>query len=359
MLKKMWITNSSGISETVELDFNRGKYSYREEFIKDDIVSPAVLYGRNSSGKTSVLKTVLNIIKIFSEDLTSNANYAMNNVFFEDEETKIILEFRLKDNDYVYYVEIKNRNEIVYECLEINGVKEYTRKDDIVSILKLNSFIPKGLEFKPKLSFIRMLGMHEFDKQITEVYNYFKSFRFVATNKNISSIGTDDSQGELLVKYNDAYSKYLDKFEHIMKLRFELEYTSDGREIISAFYLFKENEYKLDFETMISSGTKDLYTTLALMLSLKPGSLLVIDEIEKTFHPELLDILVKEIIAKMDIQVLCSSHNTHLLQALRPDQIFFTKKENEIVKVERLSEIHPGIREIHNIEKLYLGGRFE
>lgn len=373
MLKSIEITNSSGISNLVKLNFSKGKQTFKEEYIYKDIISPAVIYGRNSSGKTSVLKTILNIINIFSGDLTENSYYAIDNIFYDDSITKIKLYFQLSCTDYIYEVHVKDKNIIVKEEVTIDGKSSYMRDENSIRISNPSNEIRKYIKeelkssgqngkeiniINSKISFIRQLGIDNICEDITEIYNYFKSFRFIATNKNISSIGMDDTLGDLLVKHNGEYSKYLSHLPEMMDLEFEVKKEFQGERIV-AHYKKNNSIYDFDYETMISSGTKDFYSTLALLLSLKPGSLLVIDEIEKTFHPELLDVLVREIIANMDIQVICSSHNTHLLQALRPDQIFFTKKENEVIKVDRLSEIHPGIREIHNIEKLYLGGRFE
>lgn len=369
MITSIKISNSSGIKDEVVLDLKKGKYDYRNHFIyKDKVVNPAILYGRNGSGKTSVLKSINNIIQVFSGDITSGEYYAMSNMFSDDEITNVELYFELNECEYKYQVWIKNRDEIEYEFLS---------KDDELLIERSNRGIkyvahelsngktrneiqqftnPESVSYR--MSFVRYMGQNDMNDFITEVYNYFKSFRFVATNKAISEIESSNalSEGKLLEKYNDNYDSIIRNYPHLMNLRFRVDKLASG-ERITALYIKDDVEYELDFETQISSGTKDLYRMLSTLLSLKPGSLIVIDELEKTLHPELLDNLITDIVTELDIQIICSSHNTHLLQSLRPDQVYFTKKENEMAVLSRLSVDGPGIREIHNIEKLYLGGR--
>lgn len=359
MITKIKIKNSSGILDEVTLDLNKGKYDYRNHFVYNDaIVNPAVLYGRNGSGKTSVLKSINNIIQIFSGDLQSGAFYAMPHEFTDNLITEITLEFILDNKAYTYEVHIEDKNNIAFERLKANTETIVYRNYDKVELCVNNLHVNEELlsNIYSNLSIVRYLGMNAIDKEFASIYEYFKSFRFVGTNKAISSIGETESIGTRLVKYNDKYPDFLQDYKHIMKLKFKLDKQVNGERIV-AVYQKDNKEYDLDFETQISSGTKDLYMMLSTLFSLKPGSLIVIDELEKTFHPELLDKLVRDVVTKCEVQIICSTHNTHLLQSLRPDQVYFTKRNNEMTTISRLSTDSPGIREIHNIEKLYLGGR--
>lgn len=366
MVRKIIIENSSGISEEVVLNFNKGKYDYRSEYIyKDTVVNPVILYGSNSSGKTSILKSILNIIEIFNGDLQEGKRYAIANCYTNSNLTKIGIEFELANIDYFYEVTIEDGMNIIEEILQVDGMDKFTRKMGKISYRcqesdTLDTFkkVLSEIDLNRRTSFIRYLGREGFDKEISGLYNYFRSFKFIATNKRVTEINVDGlSEGERLVKYNDEYIKIIKQLSNIMPLRFETKQVS-GKEVILAMYEKNGRVYELDYETMVSSGTKDLYSTLAVLFSMERGSVLVLDELEKTFHPELLDELIRIINKEFDIQIIGASHNTRLMQSLRPDQIFFTKKDNnDIVRVSKLSEEESGIREIHNIEKLYYGGR--
>ena len=89
-----------------------------------------------------------------------------------------------------------------------------------------------------------------------------------------------------------------------------------------------------------------------------PNSVLFIDGIEKNLHPSSVSMLIKEA-QKREIQLIFTSHNTNLMQELRPDQIYFARWQNGISYYFRLSNIYDNIREINNIEKMYLSNTFE
>ncbi len=344
MLKNITIENSSGISEKIELDFRKGNYRFKEQYIYDEIISPAVLYGHNSSGKTSVLRTFNNIFNIFNGDLTRDNTYAMKNLFYDEECTKINMELKLKGNFYHYFIEMKNKNIIVNEEVIINDNKHFSR-----SLVK---------DIPTNMSFIRYLVMNGLEPDLNDIYEYMKNITFISTEKKINSIRTSLELNKLLVKHNEKYKNISRHFEEIMDLTFYLEATLDG-ERIRAIYEKNNESYKFDYKTMLSSGTRDFYEMLALIFELPENTLLIIDEIEKTFHPDLVRKIVKYLSENFPIQIITSSHNTNFMKALRPDQLYITKKENDIVSVNRVSEKYPGIREIHNLEKLYMGGKFE
>ena len=44
---------------------------------------------------------------------------------------------------------------------------------------------------------------------------------------------------------------------------------------------------------------------------------------------------------------------------LRPDQIFFANWRNGFSNYKKLSDIYPNIREVNNIEKMYLSNVFD
>ncbi|HRS31171.1 MAG TPA: AAA family ATPase [Bacilli bacterium] len=96
---------------------------------------------------------------------------------------------------------------------------------------------------------------------------------------------------------------------------------------------------------------------LTLLLLMNEDNLLVVDELDRSLHPLVVKEFIKETMNRK-VQVIFSSHNTHFLQYLRPDQIFFAKWKNNTSKFNRLSDINENIREVNNIEKIYLSGLF-
>lgn len=338
MLKKISIYNSSGISKKVEMDFTKSNYSFRDQYIKNEIVSPIVFYGTNASGKTSILKTIRNISTIMNEDLILDTRYVMKNIDLVEELTIINMEIEIENIKYTYDLEIDKNSTIVEEKVTYKNI-----------IIKRSDY----LESPSKLSVIRAIGSQDKDKEITKLYKFFRKIIYVGTDRFVYRPTSTKSFSDLMVENNHKFAN-LDKFDTIMNLQFEKESGLIEDKLV-AIYKGK----KFDYEHMLSMGTRDFYEMMSVVFELEPGSLLVIDEVEKTFHPDLLRQVIDYIVKNFDIQLIVSSHNTNFMKYLRPDQIFFTKKDiDDRVSVEKLSTEHPNIREIHNIEKLYLGGKF-
>lgn len=334
MLKMLKIYNNSGISEEIKINFTKSKATFKEKYIQGDIINPAVLFGKNGTGKTSILKSLFNIERIMNDNLAENNKFVVKNELYNSEETTIELTCVLFDVTYDYSISIVSGDQIINESLKVDG-KIYSR--EVFDILA------------PNYSMIRYIGHENLNHPFTILFKYLSNITYVNVDKQV------------VTKY--SFKKLLDL--HGDKLLSAGKLFSDVMDLAISYDLNKEKmiaEYKgveLDYYTMLSAGTRDFYEMLALIFELPRGSLLVVDEIEKTFHSDLLSQVIDYINQEFDIQIICSSHNTNFMKRLRPDQLFITKKSNDIVSVDRISDIHPAIREIHNLEKLYMGGKFE
>ena len=109
---------------------------------------------------------------------------------------------------------------------------------------------------------------------------------------------------------------------------------------------------------MISAGMKNQSLLLSIILSMPEHGVLFVDELEQALHPSAIKSFLK-VVKEKNIQLVFSSHNTYILQLLRPDQVYFAKWDNGFSKYARLSKIYPNIREINNIEKMYLSSVFD
>ena len=108
----------------------------------------------------------------------------------------------------------------------------------------------------------------------------------------------------------------------------------------------------------MSNGMYNQSVLLSVLLSLPENGVLIIDEIEDALHPiTILDFI--RVAQEKNIQLIFSSHNTYLLQKLRPDQIIFANWKNGYSTYKKLSDIYPNIREINNIEKMYFSNMFD
>ncbi|MBU0945014.1 MAG: ATP-binding protein [Proteobacteria bacterium] len=113
-----------------------------------------------------------------------------------------------------------------------------------------------------------------------------------------------------------------------------------------------------------SDGTQKLFAYAAPWLDLLTnGRVLVVDELDNSFHPHLVRFLLKLIHGsksnKANGQLIFSTHDTSILdtKVLRRDQIWFMEKDDtQATQLYPLSDFHP--RKHEALEKGYLQGRF-
>lgn len=116
-----------------------------------------------------------------------------------------------------------------------------------------------------------------------------------------------------------------------------------------------EGELNLSY---ISTGMLSQSILLSLVLSLPKNAVLFVDELDFALHPETIKSFL-DVIRDKKIQLVFTSHNTNVMQSLRPDQLYFANWAKGFSTYKRLSKIYPNIREVNNIEKMYLSSIFD
>ena len=217
-------------------------------------------------------------------------------------------------------------------------------------------------------SCLRILASREIeDSDILSSYNYISNFTFVdlplqssrmpfVSSKLFSNI----SRFELMSQKSKEVRKLLKEYEEFPLYDIKKEDSDSlmGNNMQQyKVYMDDIPDVGLPIE-MMSEGMKNQSLLLSILTSLPNDSVLFVDELEQALHPSTI-ISFLNVVKKKNVQLLFSSHNTHILQHLRPDQIYFAKWEKGFSKYYRLSKIHPNIREINNIEKMYLSNTFD
>ena len=122
--------------------------------------------------------------------------------------------------------------------------------------------------------------------------------------------------------------------------------------------------YELNFINE-SSGTQILFSIAPILKNVfENGKILVIDEIERSLHPSLVEMIIKFFhnpeINKGNAQLIFNTHDTNLLslEIFRRDQIWFAEKNAE----KGTTDLYPlddfSVRKTENIQKGYLNGRY-
>jgi len=120
-------------------------------------------------------------------------------------------------------------------------------------------------------------------------------------------------------------------------------------------------------ETMLdlaeeSSGTRKLFSIAGAWIdSLENGYIVLIDELDTSLHPLMLQYLVKTFhdpnINVGNAQLIFTTHDTNVIPLFRRDQVWVMEKDSELKStLTPISDFSP--RKNENLEKGYLEGRF-
>lgn len=368
MITKIEVKNVNAI-DNCEISFNKSKYQYREDMVfNEHYVNPIAFYGANGSGKSSILKAVLQLTLLLTKEpdkidplIPNLVNYGTvippkkpgekNKKLF----SYVKLFFNLDGNDYEYKLVTKLvPSEIVSEVLIKNAETVFDRQ--------VTSYKYRNNEYEvesPLFPTLRALNNENNDETITQCFNFLSNIAFLdASTKTFNfKAALQKNYLDIIVEKSSEIKNILNKYKEF-PLYDVISNTSElGRKDYLASIKLDKCDLIIPY-SYISSGMANQNVILAALLSLPKNGVLIIDEIEDALHPlTILDFL--KVVKEKNIQLIFSSHNTFILQKLRPDQIYFANWKNGFSYYKRLSDIYPNIREINNIEKMYLSNCFE
>jgi len=381
---------------------------------KINALTTAVIYGANASGKSNVIKALTDFIDF----VTSSSQHIINDPiniydpFLLDKSsvknpTEFELEFVIDKVRYIYSVSC-NAERIIDEQLS------YYPKGQTVLIFKRENTtdFKYGTVLKGEKRSIeyRMLqnqlylskAANENLDMLIDVYSWFSDI----TNSlsAMSSLGEYLNMSTIIgsaLKEKD--DKFFKKLENIIKAfdigidSLVIKENTRGKNLLSMipeeateFYsstFMAEEIPDLDFELFAihkgyskdsekpvfkefpiekeSGGTKNLLTIAFNLLDhFKKGSVMIIDEFERSLHPHIVTKLVQLFqdheLNVNHAQLIFSTHAINLLdnELFRRDQVWFTEKdENGVTDLYALSQVE-GVRKDTPYDKWYLSGRF-
>lgn len=343
MLLKLTIENAFSIKK-LELDFTKARYAYRSDMIYNDtIVNPIVLYGYNGSGKSSLFKAMAFLASFFLEgdNYPLEINYLLEQQAVKEKQSNYLFSsFKLtfKIANLVYNYNLLYNHEFIKEELDENNKHLLVRINDIYTTYLYHEEMNKVKN--PNKSVLL-----ELSSIMPLVYDFLSNISVVLDNR-INTVA------KVLANHN-LYDLFLEHQKDIVDILKDFP-------LIPSFEIVKKNfKYELKFEnnylpvTYLSKGSFNICLILSLLLTSPSNSLLFIDDLDSNLHPFILERIIK-LANEKEIQLIFSSHNTHIMQLLRPDQIYFASFSNLASSYKRLSDLKENIREINNIEKMYL-----
>lgn len=375
MLKRIVIKNVNSIKKC-EIDFNKGNYKFGNENILGDVVNPIAIYGHNGSGKSSVLNAIGMFISFFYFPVEALSPFTVNDFLYQEYvkgnkadkdkiKGSILLDFKINDDCFTYFLETSLDNCVSNEFLKIND-ETYFQRINKECIYKGNAFDVK--DYSPLVPLLRVLASIEItDTVVQTVFAYISSFTFVNLpfinrgNFVISKLFNNININDLLVKKSDEVKELLKEYDNFPIYTIKKNNVMTPNGLIASQYslVFDEDGFKKQLPLrMISTGMHNQSLLLSIVATVPPNGVIFIDEVDLALHPSTIKSFLK-VIRDKHIQVVFTLHNTYALQMLRPDQVYFAKWSKGFSSYYRLSKIYPNIREINNIEKMYLSSVFD
>lgn len=420
MIKSLTVQNFKSILDlTLDFSYSEGKApnGYEEmetlpflELVKNKkkpirLVPCMALYGANAAGKSNIIYALYTLKTIIYNGIEHL--YTPNKLNYKYETTTFILEIYIKNILYKYELQYNNAT-ILKEILLVDNKKIYSINNGILEAKKI---ITTTYDTK-KLKEIYQVECCNADKMQQKTFLHIIAKNYAGLNKfiydfaayinlNVQILGHPDfpviAGLDMLEKYcgqdkQQAFNNIVNilrKFDFdITKMKFEEEliaenirdglnkqningelFVRDNKLYTNKIYSYHKdinnNEVEFDFRKEESLGTNILAGLLGpILATLHLGSVLCIDELERSIHPLVLREIIKMFKSKRynknNAQLIFTAHNTDILDddILRVSEICFTSKNIEDGTVIRKASSFKGIRNVNNFRKKYLHGEF-
>jgi len=413
MLISFKIENYRSIKDPVIIDFNTVKKFGNNELPdnsfkvgNENLLKSIILYGRNASGKSNLLRAFDEFKDIVCDsDTFKHGQLILEYLPYEfDSETKnkpttFEAEFYgVKTfTKYLYSISF-NSYEIVEESLFFypQGVKTklFTRSFNKINYgdsfrgnkKEIESNLLKNQLFLSKSATNNFIYLDEVYLTLSTQFNIaINNFDFVSINMieeeirlnlndeklktNLKKLLQCGDTGLMDYKLGEKSGNHLSMMGTIAATRFYDESKNKDYDMRTVHRMFDKGKESGLSELDISEeslGTQKLITLgLRIIDTLTFGGIMVIDEIDKGLHPLLTRMLIKLFHSKKNnpknAQLIFATHDGTLmdLELFRRDQICFIEKEYEgNTTITKLSD-YRGVRKGIPLEKWYLSGRFK
>ena len=352
MITSVRIRNVSSI-EDATICFEKGGYRYLEKYVLGERVSnPIAVYGANGSGKSSLLNAFASLVNLLSDEPDRLTGFTPC-VLSPSSLSGMEISFCIGGRNFTYSILEKN-GAISEESLREEGTTSVERKDSSYSYKGKTYPIESSLY--PALRDIYASGRG--DESELKAYEFLSNIAFVGASRHnyiVRAFRNRPSLDVLVEKSKDV--KEIIRSYRVFPV-YDIVSSSEGGK--KSYYSILEtgSSVKRLPLSMMSDGMQNQSFLLSILLSVPEGGVLVIDEIDQALHPLTIMDFINAAVER-NIQLIFSGNNTNVLVHLRPDNILFADIKEGKSRYKRLSDIHPNIREINNIEKMYLSSTFD
>lgn len=386
MLCQFSFQNFKSYRGETTLDFQAAALpEFRETLITEDkaaaLLPVSVLYGPNGGGKSNLLQAlscvISTVVKPVNELKKNRQDFIVQQkvdavpfLFDEiskEEPTKFRMFFRINKNEYCYYAAVKH-DEILEESLyrkAVTGKKSamiFEREDGGITLGYTINKKGVNTSVNPKMPYLSFLAINYDIPVISEVMVWFESCI-------IRSYANPMVEHPIMLARNAPFKdQFIGALNDMDIDIIDYRYDEDTHQLFMKRD-FGSRVYELPFSDE-SDGTRKLIAALPVMLlALREGRLVVIDELDAKLHPKLLRYVIslfknKEI-NRLGAQLLFTSHDMYTLKntVFRRDEIWFAAEnkahESEIYSLHEIrGEDNDRIKSTAAYDKQYLEGRY-
>ena len=400
MVLEIKISNFFSIKEEVTLDFRAASLKSANAralkdnlfaFDKNEVLKTIAIYGANASGKSNIIKAIRFCHAMVFESHRHNENTTFNFRAFKFEGWKnkpssYFIRFVSKGIEYEYAFSL-TRNKIITESLYYfpkgRITKIFTRDERLGKTKKekysFGEHIRRPMDVAENTSdkTLYISRASQMDREIAkEIFNYFHNtfiLQYIGYSSANIEFLTSTNKKQILEALKIADSDIVDVSIKVLKtpakninadldnLTLTVEDVVRDHIQIKTFHKAAPN-VPFDFLTEESQGTIKLFFIMLTLLDVvKHNKVLLIDEIEDSLHPRIIEYLFNLFHSGDKAQLLCTTHNTRFLdlKKFRKDQIYFANKgTNGATDLYSLYD-YSDFRDTMDLEKAYLQGRFD
>ena len=400
MVLEIRFSNFFSIKDKVVLDFRAANIKSANakmlgnnifEQSKTNILKTVIIYGANASGKSNIIKAIRFCNAMVFESHKHNENTVYNFLPFKFEgypnkPSSYFIRFVSNDIEYEYSFSL-TRTKIITESLYYYPkgriAKVFTRDERLGKTKKekytFGNVIKRPFDVAENTSdkTLYISRASQMDRSIAkEIFNYFHNqFILNYLGFGVSAIEniTNKNKKQLIEALKIADSDIEDVKIKLLKkpgknIHADLPNMTLKVEDVIQEHLQIKTYHKaapgtaFDFITEESQGTIKLFFIMLTLLDVvKNNKVLLIDEIEESLHPKIIEYIFNLFRAGEKAQLLCTTHNTQFLdlKKFRKDQIYFSnKKQDGSTDVYSLYDYND-FRDTMDLEKAYLQGRFD
>lgn len=365
MLAEFKVRNYKNFRYELQFSLESGKnYEFNQIAIQNGIIKDSVVIGYNASGKTNLGMAIMDlIIHLTDKRVREISTLFYSNLYNQDDTVSFIYKFKFGSSFLEYIYDKKNPQQVVRECIKIDGKKIIISDEDKLVVNLKGSETLNLYNWDYSISFVKYIYANTvLDREDKNCQVFLKFMKFVnqmlwfSSTEKLKAMGANTDGGNMLEDICNLENgvENLQNFLHEAKLSFKLieKNTEKGKSIYC-----KMGDREVPFTPLMSSGTRALVFLYLWYMKKEDFSFIFIDEFDAFYHTELSINVIHKLMMEENIQVIFTSHNTDIItnELLRPD-CYFLLDDNMIQPFCNLTD--KSLREAHNLQKMYKAGAF-